>query len=412
MVRRSTNPRRGRGEVMSTATDFNDLARQRGAKAVREAIEADLAKQNRRLALWMPNADDRFSLQELTEPPPRKQFVAFPYLPDGCATIVTGAGQTGKSSFTNGLLAVSIAAGLELFGEPLDVGRVLIVSAEDRREDVLRHVYANTRHLSDRQLQRVTENLLVKDAVGSGFLLTRHTDGSTDTAPDVSQLIEYARDIEGLRLIVFDTLSRLNGGEESNEDLARFVSAMERVSVETGAATLALHHVGKAQMRDNANDQYSSRGGSALSDNARSVLNLTRVTADMKDAPTNAAELIAKGRLLRLSHVKSNYAAAASDRHMERAADSSRLVEFRPEFATNDAGTTWERVAAWMRTQNEVAYPTRGTLDGLGPSVGSRADVRRALQWAEDRGHLVEVPHPTPKGARKTFLKLNGEGDA
>jgi hypothetical protein len=369
-------------------------------------------RENRRALLWMHAPFDRFDLNELTEQPPARHFVVHPYLPDGAAAVLTGAGGTNKTGLVVGRIATAIAAGLELFGEPVRLGRVLVISAEDRRDTVLRHIWANTRDLSDRQRKNVSENLFVKDTVGTGFLLTRHIDGSTDTSPDVGQLTEYAREIEGLRLIVFDTLSRLNGGEESNEDLARFVSAMERVSVETGAATLALHHVGKAQMRADANDQYSSRGGSALSDNARSVLNLTRITPEMKDAPTNAAELIAQGRLLRLSHVKSNYAAAASDRYFERVQTphAARLVEFRPEFAANDVSATWARIEAWMTKQTEVAHPTRGTIEALGGSIGSRAAVRRALQWAEDRGHLIEAPHPNPHGGRKTYLRAISAG--
>lgn len=370
------------------------------------------ATEEQGVGLWMPAKSDRFSLNELIEPPPAMTFVLYPYLPAGCPAVLTGAGGTSKTG-TVVMLSIAICAGLDLFGEPVEQGRVLIVSAEDRRAILHRHVWANTRSLADVQRKLVSENLYAKDTVGSGFKLTRHIEGQTVTAVEIGQLVEYADEIGDVRLIVLDTLSRLNGAEESNEDLARFVESMERISVATGAATLALHHSGKAQMRGDANDQYAGRGGSALSDNCRSALHLAAITADTQGAPTNARELIADGRLLRLAHVKSNYATKAPERYLERVQTpyAAALREFNPEFGRSDAGDAWRRLEGWMATQKEVPYPTKATLEALGKTYGSRTEIRHALQWAADRGHVAEVPHPDPKGGRKTFLKLVKQED-
>lgn len=371
-----------------------------------DELRAAFAK-SKNHGLWMASDLDRFSLDELQTPPPRRTFLIDPLLPDGAATAFTGAGGSLKTTTVVAACAC-IAAGVDFLGFPTEPGPVLIITAEDRRDSVLRQVYANTRDFSDRQQREVSENLFVKDTVGTGFKLTRHVDGQTEVAVDVGQLIEYCRDIAGLRLVVFDTLSRLNGATESNEDLARVIEAMERTSVQTGASTLVIHHSGKAQMRADTNDQYSGRGGSSLSDNARSVMHIARVTADTSGAPTNAAKLIAEGRLLRLSHVKSNYASPAEDRYLERVQTphAARLREFKPQFGKDEGSAAWERIAEWLATQKEVAYPTKATLEALGGSIGSRAQVRRALQWAEDRQQLIEIPHPDPKGGRKTYYSL------
>jgi KaiC/GvpD/RAD55 family RecA-like ATPase len=358
-------------------------------------------------ALWMPCSDDSFSLKELTDSPPPMDFIVAPYLPAGCATILTGAGGTSKTGIA-AMLAIGVCTGKVLFGEPVMDGKVLFVSAEDRRAVLRRHVWANTRDLSEIQLRQVVGNLVVKDTVGLGFKLTRHIDGQTETAKDLDILIKFATKIDGLRLVIFDTLSRLNGGEESNEDLARFVEAMERVSVKTGATTLALHHSGKAQMRADANDQYSGRGGSALSDNARSVMHVSRIMPGMKGSPVNASELIAHGGLLRLSHVKSNYAAPAPDRYLERVVTpfAATLVPFRADFAKGDASEIWQRLSGWMATQGEVDYPTARTIDNLGKEYGSRDERRSALNWARDRGLVLELDHPAPHGKLKSYLQL------
>ena len=358
-------------------------------------------------SIWMPALEDRFSLTELDEPPLPMKFVVEPYLPAGCAAILTGAGGTNKTGLMTAF-AIHTCTGAELFASKVTEGAALYVSAEDRRAVLHRHVFANSRLLTYTQRELVTARLHVKDTVGLGFHLTRHIDGQTDVAADIGQLVEYCNGIPDLRLICLDTLSRLNGGEENNEDLARFIEAMERIARETGAAVVASHHSGKAQMRADTNDQYAGRGGSALSDNARSVMHITRLTTDSNGVPSNGTALIAEGRLLRLSHVKSNYATAAADRYLERiiTPHAARLVEFEAEFGKEDMASIWERVAGWMANQAEVRYPTARTLDTLGGEFGSRAERRRAISWALDRGRLIEAPHPDPQGKRKTFYAL------
>jgi RecA-family ATPase len=373
-------------------------------------VEAEYA--DRRLNLWMPDPADRFSLLELRDPPPRMEFVVEPYLPAGCASILTAAGGTSKTGLC-ALFSIHVCLGREIFGCAVTQGATLHVSAEDRRVVFQRHVYSNTRDLSEHELKRLTERLHVKDTVGLGFKLTRHIDGQTDVAEDIGQLIEYAREIPDLRLITLDTLSRLNGGEENNEDLARFVEAMERISRETGAAVLASHHSGKAQMRSDTNDQYSGRGGSSLSDNARSVMHMAKINPDANDAPANGTQQIKEGRLLRLSHVKTNYAAAAPDRYIERVQTphAAQLCAFTPEFSRGDVAAVWKKLESWLTEQKEVRHPSARSLDALGKEFGSRSEIRRAVEWALDRGKLLEVPHPEPRGQRKTFYQVPVKAD-
>lgn len=378
-------------------TDFND----HGADAAKTAIAKALVP-----SVWSPAGNDRFNAIELTEPPPPQAFIVKPYLPSGCACVLTGAGGTSKTGLMVAL-AVSICTGEPFLGEHVTAGSVLIATAEDRRETLRRHVFANTRHLHD--IAPVTTRLFVKDLVGLDAKMTRQIDGETLVAGDVADLIDFALTIPDLRLVVLDTLSRLNGGSEDNEGLARFVEAMERIARETGATVLAAHHTGKQQMRDQMGDQYGGRGGSALSDNARSVLHLARVTADTKPLPANASELIAAGRLLKLSHVKSNYASPADDVWLERrqTPHAARIEVFTATFGKPDTtASTWTKLADWLTAQTEVTHPTKATLEALGREYGSRATIRAAIQFAIDRGHLIEHPHPHPTAGRKTFLAI------
>lgn len=357
--------------------------------------------------LWADGTADRFTFDELTHDPEPTRYTVFPYLPAGIAAVLVGAGGTSKTGVMT-LIGVHICTGEPLFGGRVERGKVLFVTAEDRRDVLRKHVWAHARHLPPILRQRVADNFIPADVVGLGFKLTRSINGQTVVAPDVDGLVKFAETIPDLRLVVFDTLSRLNGGEETNEDLARVVEAMEAVSRATGASTLIAHHTGKAQARDAIADQYSSRGASSLSDNARSVMLVQVVGTKDKDAPTNAGDLLETKALLRLTHVKANDI-AGPPKYLRRlpTAHRAQLVPFEAEFADGDnVAAVWRRVAAWLGKQQEVPHPTLRTLEGLGDEYGSRRQLRDAVHWALDRGLLVERPHPEPKGARKTFLAL------
>ncbi len=358
------------------------------------------------VTIWRPDPTDRFTLPELTEPPPPQRFITKPFLPAGCACVIQAAGGASKTGVMVAM-AVAVLTGEPFVGEAVEQGAVWFITAEDRRDTLRRHFYANTRHLAD--LSPLAGALFVKDVVGLDAKLTRHVDGQTVVSYDVDEMVTYAHGIPNLRLVILDTLSRFNGAEENNEGLARVVEGMERIARETGAAVLIAHHTGKAQMRADLADQYGGRGGSALSDNARSVMHISKVTAETKDPPTNAGDLIDKGLLLRLSHVKSNYSAPADDVWIERQVTphAAQLKVFVPSFVKSDGiAECWESIADWMRSQTDVAHPTKQTLEHAAKAFASRATVRAALQFAIDRGLLEERPHPKPQAGRKTFLTL------
>jgi hypothetical protein len=361
-------------------------------------------------AIWTPAESDRFSEAELLDNPPPMRFAVYPYLPAGTAAVLTGAGGTSKTGLMV-RIATSICTGTAALGDDrVEPGSVLFVSAEDRREILQRHVWAAVQGIDPHRLSLVCKRFVVKDAVGSGFTMTQSVTGAAQIAIEVGDLIEFARTLPDLRLVCLDTLSRLNGGDEMNEGLAVFIRSMERVSVATGAAVLVAHHTGKQQMRDGANDQYSGRGGSALSDNARSVLHL-EVVKPGPGAPSNAVDAVAGGRLLRLSHVKSNYAAPAPDVYLQRVTTpyAAQLVDFVPDMTPKGAepvSKTWGIVASWLRDQTSHDHPTSSIIEAELNGQVSRLNLRQALRWAEDSGLLEQAPHPRPSGARKTFYVL------
>lgn len=368
--------------------------------------------------LWQPQPSDRFTVAELDEPPPPPRFTLWPYVPEGVPCLLQGAGGTSKTGLL-AALAVGICTGRSMLGDVRAPGSVLIVSAEDRRDAIRRHLYSATRGRTPAELDMVAERLVIKDAVGLGVKLTRSVASELRISGDVSALCDFARTIPDLRLVVLDTLSRLHGGEETNEGLAAFVEAMEAICRRTRAATIAAHHTGKAQARSDMADQYGGRGGSALSDNCRSVMHLSAVTPETKGAPTNAADLIDEGRLVRLSLVKCNAIARSlvPDVYLERVVTegAAQLRVFDAELGRPGIAATWGRIEAWMRDVGcSIAFPSQRAMaaeaQGAIPRL-TRAQVRDAITWAIECGRLVEAPHPSPKGALKTFVRLAPTAD-
>lgn len=397
---------------MTAAAYVAEIERQQLADRERIAAFVDSAHDGAESpqaeTLWQPLPTDRFTVEELQNPPPPARFVLAPYLPEGVPCLLQGAGGTSKT----GLLiaaAVGLATGRPLFGSVPEPGSTLIVSAEDRRDTIRRHLHGATHHLPPDALAVVARRIVVKDLVGLGFKLTRAAMGATFVDyGGLQALCEYARGIRDLRLIAFDTLSRTHGGQESNEDLARYVEGLEYVCRELGVTALVLHHTGKAQARAEVVDQYGGRGGSALSDNCRSVLQLSVPTPESKDIPRNGGPLIAERRLLRLSHVKCNAAPLAADVWLERVPTpaAARLEAFAAELGKPAASDLWPAIERWMREQTTFQHPTRDTIERECKGLGSRKLLRDAIDYATDAGLLLEAKHPEPKAARKTFLQL------
>lgn len=392
---------------MTAAAYIDGIERQRQADRERIEVMAESADSERE-TLWQPLPTDRFTVEELQSPPPPPRFVLAPYLPAGVPCLLQGAGGTSKT----GLLvaaAVGLATGRPLFGSVPEPGSTLIVSAEDRRDTIRRHLHGATHHLPPDALDAVSRRIVVKDLVGLGFKLTRSAMGASIVDyGGLQALCEYAAKIPDLRLIAFDTLSRTHGGQESNEDLARYVEGLEYVCRELGVTTLVLHHTGKAQARAEVVDQYGGRGGSALSDNCRSVLQLSVPTPGSKDIPSNGVPLIAERRLLRLSHVKCNAAPLAADVWLERVPTdaAARLERFAAEHGRTDPAGVWAGIAEWMGQQTAFPHPTRDTIERECKAIASRKLLREALSYAGDAGLLLEVPHPEPKSNRRTYLRL------
>ncbi|MBF0295431.1 MAG: AAA family ATPase [Magnetococcales bacterium] len=220
-----------------------------------------------------------------SEPEPRR-WVIQDVLPVGRVGGLFGAGGAGKSRLI-GSAAVSIASGVQWLGFPvIEPGAVLIVAGEDEAEEFHRRIRLAINHLPQDRQKLAWDRIFFESRIGQDSLLTTTNPASREVERTafLDRLIEAAKLIPDLRLIVLDPLSRFRGGDENaSQDITRIVEAAEHLAKETGAAVLLVHHIGKSAALGGNDSQHAARGSSALVDGMRFAWNLGPLApADIK----------------------------------------------------------------------------------------------------------------------------------
>ena len=221
-------------------------------------------------------------------PPPKRAWLIHEHLPLGTVGILAAAGGTGKS-FATLQLGVSAAAGLPWLGMNVDhEGSVLIVSAEDDRDEVHRRLHTvlgeyreAIRQPFEPYADKLRERLHVLDRVGDDNRMTAKVDREAIRTGFADRVIATAAQLPGPVLIVLDPLARFDGGEPNdNADGTRLIECAEHIRKYTGATVLVPHHVSKAAIRDEGSGQEGVRGASGLVDGARWVGMLATMKAE------------------------------------------------------------------------------------------------------------------------------------
>ncbi len=224
----------------------------------------------------------------ISEDPPKRCWLLNGCLPIGKVATLIAPGGTGKSQFML-QLGASVATGSPLAGGAWAIGEpggVLILFAEDDLEEIHRRMHVISDELVKMAgagiLEKMKERLYVKSMVSESNLMTAAVNPGHRqvTLTDYPwRLIEVARQIPDLKLIIVDPAARFRGGEENSaEDMTRFVEALEIVSKQTGATVLVAHHTNKSSMKGEEPSQTSSRGSSAFTDGVRWQMNLATLT--------------------------------------------------------------------------------------------------------------------------------------
>lgn len=251
-----------------------------------------------------------------TEPPPL-DFV-FCGLLSGTVGALVSPGATGKSFFAmETAIAIACTDADMLRIDPAKQGKVAYLSLEDPGIITQRRLHEIGKKLSNNVRVQVAENLRISELMGSRLNVMNE-----------KTAVKIAESCMDVRLIIVDTLSRIHTLEENdNGEMSQLVSQFEWLAKQTGAAVLYLHHMNKGSGRDGVGDQQSSRGASALVDNARWVGTLTKMTTMESEALSNermdhrsvaAIDKEDRHQFVKFSQPKVNYSAPESDRWFVR----------------------------------------------------------------------------------------------
>ncbi|KQR86512.1 AAA family ATPase [Microbacterium sp. Leaf179] len=244
----------GRREAYTVLVDPDELGRRyeweealrkgRLQREVRKALDEEEAADRPMLA------DSVLDFAELMDRPPLTPLVEGVLNLDTVALLY--APPATYKTFLALWLAACVATGHTWAGRPVERGSVLYVAAEGVA-GIQKRVAALSWHLNGAK------------PIHDLFVYPAPINLTSDS--DVDELVAFAT-VRGFRFIVFDTLVKVAGGAEENDNTAmtRVTNAAERVKrATTGSTVLFIHHAGK---------NGDMRGASALLGNVDTVLKL------------------------------------------------------------------------------------------------------------------------------------------
>jgi RecA-family ATPase len=242
----------------------------------------------------------------------------------GTVGVLVGAGGAGKSYLALET-ALSVTAGEDLFGiwqGDIPQGPVLYLGAEDRAHVFHHRLFNIGQHLESERPERywgITEDvndlLSLVPIYGQGFSILN--DDMTRSAW-MDSIRDFAAAIQA-RLIIVDTYNRALGGmsETDNAVAGRVLRELERLTEQTGAGILVVHHTNKAsQLSGEQGNQGAARGASALTDNARFQLNVWTMTKE--DAEKRGIDAEDRKNWLCADAAKLNYGPPGDTVYMKR----------------------------------------------------------------------------------------------
>lgn len=341
--------------------------------------------------------------------PPDREWLIPGFLPLAIVGLLAAIGGAGKS-FWMLLLGVSIATGRPFLGMDVsEPGAVLIIAAEDERQEVHRRLWRilqtmrDDGELTDLDTQRLRKNLFILSRVGLDNRLTAQADRIVEGTGRAEAIALLAQQIPNIKLVVLDPVSRFRGGEEnSNEGATRFVEEVESLRTATGATVLLPHHVNKNSMA-NATENLTIdglRGASALVDGVRWAAAMAPMRKDV--AEEYGVDPERAGYFVRCDTVKTSYSqpwpgmwlervrgGVLVPAHIERAASSqakrgdSRYRELLPRLTG---------LVEQMQEQGKPLSPSKlrkysGREGHFG--VGDQT-LRSVLERAVAEGHVKE----------------------
>lgn len=278
--------------------------------------------------------------------------------------------------------AICVALGIELYGRTIrKPGKVVIVSAEDSREQIIARMarIASAMELLPQQIDAIKEGVLIEYVGGEDFRLCSVVGDVVITSPQVDRLIEALRPISP-SLVVIDPAVSFGVGEGRVNDAEQgLIRAARRIRDALECCVRLVHHTGKQNSRDGAIDQYAGRGGSAMADGARMVAVLKRMSAE--DWHKETGETLtdgADGLLIALP--KLSYATAQPHIYLERDGFAYRHVKPAVHSIEDKCAIVDASVIEFLKSEEAKAiFHSKASLEHSETINLSRTAIRGAL---------------------------------
>jgi RecA-family ATPase len=213
----------------------------------------------------------KLDLQQMMFTPPEPLDFIFPGFLTNSVACLVGRGGVGKSIWSMQFaMCVASKAANHMFRFLDDTitqhGKVVLFNAEDNQQILHHRIFQISSTLSPEAREEVSANLCIESVIGEQALFQKN-------------IKTYIESSMGARLVIFDTLNRFHReNENDNSEMSKVIHLFEQISRETNAAVLIVHHTGKPKSRPSSDEAYFElgRGASAISDNVRFVMSLSR----------------------------------------------------------------------------------------------------------------------------------------
>lgn len=315
-------------------------------------------------------------------------------------------GGTGKTTLVL-FQAIHIVLGQDLFGyEVINPGPVVIVTAEDSRESLVARLreIADEMGLSDEDISKVRNGVLISDVSGTGFKLTQVQRDTVSTSVSADRFIKSISALAPSIVFIDPAVSFGVGESRVNDAEQALVEAGRRIRNLVGCAVVYIHHTGKQNARMGSTDQYSGRGGSAFADGSRMVHVLQSIDARAWLAATGV-ELNDSEQGLILSRPKISHAPPQPVLYIKRI--GYLFVHVKAAHESNALLlANAEKIFALLKSEvNAGHYPSGRSVEILPHGLAQKA-VRDAITWLKSVGRAEDTPLTTGgRGGARSYLR-------
>ena len=235
------------------------------------------------------------------------------------------------------------------------------------------------------------KNLFVVDLWGSAKQLFDVKSNSISPTEEYNRIYATVQ-AGGVKLVIFDTRSRLSGAEGAgNAIVSQEVAYYEKLAADFGATVIILHHTNKASYSNETHSGAAQRGESAFLDCLRFGLYLQPMTDII--AGQNGIDEAERSKYLIVMHSKSNYTAMQEPIILHRDGWRFDLTDMKPK-TTGDERKAKREMADMMAVVDVVkAKPMIFNAELIKALTGKLSfhKSRTAIKNAVEAGLIIET---------------------